>query len=105
MKITQMLVYVLVMAAVTYAVRMLPLTLIRGKIQSGFIRSLLFYMPYAVLAAMIIPDILFSTDSVLSAAIGLAVAVLASLLGQKLPVVAVCSCVAVLVTELLAKLL
>ncbi|HAE44891.1 MAG TPA: branched-chain amino acid transporter, partial [Lachnospiraceae bacterium] len=39
--------YILVMAAVTYAIRALPLTLIRKEIKNPFIRSFLYYVPYA----------------------------------------------------------
>ena len=39
-------VYIAVMAAVSYAIRVLPLTLIRKPIQNRFIQSFLFYVPY-----------------------------------------------------------
>ena len=39
--------YILVMAAVTYLIRMLPLTLIRRKITNRTLRSFLYYVPYA----------------------------------------------------------
>ena len=68
--------YLFVMAGVTYLIRMLPLTLFRRKITNRYVRSFLAYVPYAVLAAMTIPDILFSTSSVWSAATGLAVGLL-----------------------------
>ena len=44
--------YILVMAAVTYLIRMLPLTLIRRKITNRTLRSFLYYVPYATLSAM-----------------------------------------------------
>ncbi len=56
--------YLIVMAVVTYLIRMLPLTLLRKPIKSRFIRSFLHYVPYAVLTAMTIPDILYSTGYV-----------------------------------------
>ena len=72
--------YILVMAAVTYLIRMLPLTLIRREIKNPFIRSFLHYVPYATLAAMTFPAILYSTASTVSAALGfLAAACLAYL--------------------------
>ena len=46
------LVYLIVMATVTYLVRMLPLAFFRKKIRSRFVRSFLYYVPYAVLTAM-----------------------------------------------------
>ncbi len=63
-------IYILVMAGVTYLIRMLPLALSRKEITSPFIKSFLYYVPYACLAAMTFPAILFATDSVISAAVG-----------------------------------
>ena len=37
--------YILVMAAVTYLIRVLPLTLIRREIKNTFLRSFLYYVP------------------------------------------------------------
>ena len=42
-------IYILVMAVVTYLIRVLPLTLIRKEIKSPFIRSFLYYVPYVTL--------------------------------------------------------
>ena len=53
--------YLIVMAVVTYLIRMLPLTVFRREIRSTFVRSFLYYVPYAVLAAMTIPEVLYST--------------------------------------------
>lgn len=44
--------YIVVMAGVTYLIRMLPLALLRKKLRSRFIKSFLFYVPYAVLSKM-----------------------------------------------------
>ena len=67
-----------VMALVTYLPRMLPMAVIKRKIQNRFIRSFLTYVPYAVLSAMTFPAILYSTSDNLavgvpSAAAGLLV--------------------------------
>ena len=51
--------YILLMAVVTYLIRSLPLTLIRKEIKSNFIRSFLYYVPYATLAAMTFAVALF----------------------------------------------
>ena len=59
--------YIVVMAGVTYLIRMLPLALLRKKLRSRFIKSFLFYVPYAVLAVMTVPAIFESTGSVFSA--------------------------------------
>ncbi len=91
----ELLSYILVMALTTYLVRMLPMTLLRRKIQSRFAKSFFYYIPSAVLAAMTIPAIFYSTDSILSAAIGFAVAVVLAFFTKSLPIVALVSCVAV----------
>lgn len=71
---SRILIAVFIMAAVTYLPRMIPLVFMKRKIENRFIRSFLQYMPYAVLAAMTFPDILYSTSSMISALVGLAVA-------------------------------
>lgn len=71
-----------------YLLRMLPVTIFRKKIENRFVRSFLAYVPYAVLAAMTIPDIFFATASLVSAALGLAAAILLSYKGKSLLTVA-----------------
>ena len=99
MTVGKILFYVFVMAGVTYLIRMLPLTLIRRKIENRFVISFMYYMPFAVLSAMVIPDIFYCSDMVLSSVIGLAVAVTLALFEKKLLTVAVFACAAVFVTE------
>ncbi len=94
-----LILYTLSMACVTYLIRMLPFVLLRHPIRSRFIRSLLHYMPYAVLGAMTFPAILYSTSGVLSAAVGLAVAALLSFFGRGLLTVSVSACVTVYIVE------
>ena len=89
------LLYLAVMAGVTYLIRMLPLTVFRREIKSVFIRSFLHYVPYAVLAAMTIPGILSSTGDIRTALAGLAVAVVMAWRGCSLLTVAIGACVAV----------
>lgn len=91
--------YILVMAGVTYLIRMLPLALSKKEITSSFLKSFLFYVPYACLAAMTFPAILFSTSSVISAAVGFAVALLAAYKEKSLLTVALLACAAVFITE------
>ena len=102
-KILIFLLYLFVMAAVTYLVRMLPLVFFRKKINSRVIRSFLYYVPYAVLSAMTVPAIFYSTGSLLSAILGTAVAVILSYFGKSLVTVAASSALAVLITELILK--
>ena len=92
--------YLLIMAVVTYLIRMLPLVFFRKKITNKFIRSFLYYMPYTVLAVMTVPAVFYSTSSVISAAIGVAVAVVLAYFRLGLLRVAVGASFAVLVSEL-----
>ena len=105
MEVLQFLIYLLVMAGVTYLVRMLPLVFFRKKIESRFIRSFLYYVPYTVLSVMTFPAIFYSTGSVLSATVGAAVAVLLAYVGRGLLTVAAGSAVSVLIVELILKYL
>lgn len=66
--------YIIVMASVTYLIRMIPFTFFNRKIKSQFFRSFLYYIPYAVLSAMTIPAIFYSTGSIMTAAVGTAAA-------------------------------
>lgn len=80
-------IYIAVMAGVTYLIRMIPFTLFRKKIKSPFFRSFLYYIPYAVLSAMTIPAIFYSTGNTLTSIIGTAVAVVLAYFN--LPLIAV----------------
>ena len=91
---------ILVMAGVTYLIRVAPLVLIRREIKSQTIRSFLYYVPYVTLSVMTVPAILTSTNVIWSALAALLVAVVLSLKGCKLPVVAAAACVTVFVVEL-----
>ena len=91
--------YILVMALVTYLIRALPLVMIRRRIGNRFLRSFLYYVPYATLAAMTFPAILFSTDRISGAVIGLAAAVCLALRGRSLLLVAGGASIAVLIAE------
>ncbi len=91
--------YVLVMAVVTYLVRMLPITLFRKEIKNRFLRSALYYMPYACLACMTVPAIWHSTASVISGIAGLIAALIAAFLNRSMVTVALLSCGTVFVVE------
>lgn len=91
--------YILVMAGVTYLIRMLPLALSKKEITSPFIKSFLYYVPYACLAAMTFPAILFSTSAVFSAVIGFGVALIAAYKEKSLLTVALLACAAVFIAE------
>lgn len=55
-------IYLFIMFAVTYLVRVLPLVVFKKKITNRFVRSFLTYIPYAVLAAMTFPAVFFAVD-------------------------------------------
>ena len=97
------IIYILVMAGVTYLIRMLPLTLVRGRIESTFVKSFIFYVPYAVLSAMTIPAIFYSTSSLASAIAGLVVAIVLAFIGKSLLTVAISACASVFIVELIIK--
>ena len=92
--------YILVMAGVTYLIRVLPLTLIRKEIKNTYIRSFLYYVPYVTLYVMTFPAILTATASVWSAVIALVIAIFLAYRGKSLFVVSLAACGAVFLTEL-----
>ena len=96
-----LIIYIVVMAGVTYLVRMIPFTLFRKEIKSNFIKSLLYYLPYAVLAAMTIPAIFYSTGDITSATVGTIVAVILAYFNKPLIVVALAAAASALVTGLI----
>lgn len=91
-------IYIAVMAGVTYLVRMIPFTLFRRKIKSRFFRGFLYYIPYAVLSAMTIPAIFYSTNSMPTAVVGAVVAVALAYCRLPLIVVAIAAAAAAFVT-------
>lgn len=93
--------YLIVMAGVTYLIRMLPLTIFRKPIRSRFLRSFLHYVPYAVLGAMTFPDVLYATGNMGTAACGVAVAVALAWRGRSLLTVAIAACAAVALAQVI----
>ena len=96
---------VAVMALVTYLIRMLPIAVFRKKIRNKFVLDFLYYVPYAVLAAMTVPAVFHSSNGLLGAAAGFIVAVVMSLFERGLLLTAVAACAGVFVTELVQKLI
>ena len=96
--------YLLVMASVTYLIRAIPFILVRKQIKNAFLRSFLSYIPYAVLASMTFPAIIYSTASIPSALIGLTVAIFFAYRKKGLLFVAVSSCITVYIAEFLIHL-
>ena len=96
--------YLLVMAGTTYLIRMIPFTAFRKEIRSPFLKSFLYYVPYAVLGAMTFPGILYSTGSLPSAIVGTVVAFGLAFWKKSLLLVAVGGSAAALATALLLHL-
>lgn len=92
--------YIIVMALVTYAIRALPLTLIRRDIRNTFIRSFLYYVPYVTLAVMTFPAIINDTQSPIAGALALITGIAAAWRGLSLFHVACCCCAVVFAAEL-----
>lgn len=91
--------YIFVMAIVTYLIRMLPMVLFKKRIENTFVKSFLYYVPFAVLGAMTIPDILSSTSSIYSAIAGTIVAIILSFKEKGLLASAISACVTVYAVE------
>ena len=82
-------VYIFIMAAVTYAIRVIPLAFIRKEIKNNFIRSFLYYVPYAVLVALTFPAIFTATGNVVTSTAGTLVALILAYFDMGLVIVAV----------------
>lgn len=100
MDVKQFWLYLALLAGSTYLIRTIPFVLIKNKINSKYIQSFLYYIPYAVLTAMTLPAIFYATSSIYSAIAGLLVAVIFAVKNKSLTVVAVFACIAVYVVEL-----
>lgn len=97
--------YILVMAVTTYLIRALPLLFLKKPIKSPFVRSFLHYVPVACLTAMTFPAILYTTEHLISGAVGLAAGLLLALKKKSLILVAVAACLGVFLTEQIIKFL
>ena len=93
------------MAAVTYLIRVLPLTLIRGRIRNRFVKSFLYYVPYACLMAMTFPAVFYGDYSFVAAIAGVAVALILALKGKGLMTVAVAASVMVFAVSLVERMI
>lgn len=93
-------IYILIMAMVTYAIRVLPLTLIRGQIKNRFLQSFLYYVPYVTLAVMTFPAIVHATQSTVSGVAALIIGIIVAWFGFDLFKTAVSCCLIVFILEL-----
>lgn len=93
-------IYILLMAGATYAIRVLPLTLLRKPIRNRFFRSFLFYVPYATLAVMTFPAILHAARSPVAGGAALVLGIVSAWFGAGLFPVALICCASVFLLEL-----
>lgn len=97
--------YIFVMAGVTYLIRMLPLTLVQKKITNVYVRSFLYYIPYACLTAMTFPAVLYAASSPIAAFCGFIMAAFMGLRKKSLIVVALSACTVVFLVERIVEFL
>lgn len=93
--------YLLIMSLVSFIIRVLPVTLIRRQIKNRFIRSLLFYLPYATLAVMTFPAILSISENPLCGAAAFAASLLTAWFTKNLFLSALCGCAAAFLAAIL----
>ena len=98
-------IYLVILAGSTYLIRAIPFAAIRKKINNRFIKSFLYYIPYAVLSAMTLPAAFYATGNVISGAVGLIVGGIFAYMGKGLTLVAVLSCAAAFLSECLLMLI
>ena len=89
MSLVEMLISVAIMAIITYIIRVLPITVFRKKISSVFIQSFVYYVPYAVLAALTFPAIFTATGDTKTSIVGTGMALVLSFFNRGLVVVAI----------------
>ena len=92
MNLSRLLVYIAVTAVSTYLIRVIPLVAIQKKIENRFFRSFL-YVPYAVLAAMIMPAVFYATGNLIASTIGFAIAMIFAYNKKNIVTVACASCI------------
>lgn len=93
--------YIFVMAAVSYLIRVLPITLIRRQIKNRFIRSVLYYLPYVTLSVMTVPAIFSIHENPLCGAAGLAAGLVTAWTTRNLFLTALFACLAVFLAALM----
>lgn len=92
-------IYIFIMAAVTFSIRALPMTLIRIPIQIQIVQSFLYYVPYVTLSVMTFPAILTAPRNEIAGLVALLVGVITAWKGFSLLKVAICCCLTVFVLE------
>ena len=93
--------YILIMAGVTYLIRLIPLILVRKEIKNIYIKSFLYYVPYVTLAVITFPAILSATENIWSSLTGFLVSIIFAYRGGSLFKVSLFACISVFFMELL----
>ncbi|MBQ8827656.1 MAG: AzlD domain-containing protein [Clostridia bacterium] len=93
-------IYIFIIAAVTYALRVIPLTVFKKPIKSRFIKSFLYYLPYVTLTVMTFPAIIYATESVYTGIAALAIGIITAWFSNNLFVVALSTSLVVYILEL-----
>ena len=93
-------IYIFIMFAVSFIIRVLPLTLIRKQIKNITIRSFLYYVPYVTLAVMTFPAIMEDVEKPVAGLCALIVGIITAWFGGGLFPTAVACSVVVFVLEL-----
>ncbi len=93
-------IYILIMFLVTYIIRVLPLTLMRKKINNRIIQSFLYYVPYVTLAVMTFPTMIYATQNPISGVIAFIIGVIVAWYDGSLFRVALSSSLVVFIIEL-----
>lgn len=94
-----LLILSLILFSISCLMRMIPLIFCKGKIKSKFLNSFLYYIPFAVMTSIVIPEVFNSTSSVVSAVSGVVLAIVLGLLGQNMLVIALSSTALVFIIE------
>lgn len=100
MSTTQAFITVVLMAAVTYIPRALPVAVFRKEIKSKYVKSFLRYVPFSVLGALTFPDVFYSTGNFITATAGTIVALVLAYYNKSLVIVAAGAIVTVFLTGL-----
>lgn len=98
-------IYIAIMSTVTLAIKILPLTLIRGEIKNVMLKSFLYYVPYVTLAVMTFPAMIYATRTEFSGMCALFVGIISAFFGASLFRVAVICCATVFVLEFAVEMI
>ena len=97
--------YIFIAAFVTFAIRVIPLTLIREPIKNRFARSFLFYVPYITLATMTFPAIIYATNYIAAGIVALVVGIILSWKRVSMFIVSLSCCATVIIVEFVISLI